>query len=103
MIPAPADRIDPAPLTPKKRRVRLQLEGLVQGVTGKTPKWNETNPAWDEVFLTYHPNGDYPYGSSQWFHADAWLDANGVIFVLIQAAAILTLISMLHGINSTKE
>jgi hypothetical protein len=53
-------------------------EGLVQGVSGESPKWNETHAAWDEVFLTYHPNGDYPYGSSQWFHTDAWLDANGV-------------------------
>ena len=57
---------------------RAMAEGIVQGVTGKSPKWNETNPVWDEVILTYHPNGDYPYGSSQWFHKDAWLDANGV-------------------------
>lgn len=57
---------------------RAMAEGIVQGVTGKSPSWNELNPAWDEVFLTYHPNGDYPYGSSQWFHEDVWLDANGV-------------------------
>jgi hypothetical protein len=57
---------------------RAMAEGMVFGATGKSPKWNERDPAWDEVFLTYHPNGDYPYGSSQWFHADAWLDAHGV-------------------------
>jgi hypothetical protein len=57
---------------------RAMAEGLVKGVSGKSVKWNEKNPAWDEVFCTYHPNGDYPYGSSQWFHEDEWLDANGV-------------------------
>lgn len=57
---------------------RAMAEGIVQGVTGQTPKWNEPHPAWDEVFITYHPNGDVPYGSSQWFHEDVWQDANGV-------------------------
>ncbi|WP_346857812.1 DUF4038 domain-containing protein [uncultured Draconibacterium sp.] len=57
---------------------RAMAEGIVQGVTGETPAWNEVHPAWDEVFFTYHPNGDSPYGSSQWFHEDAWQDANGV-------------------------
>ncbi len=57
---------------------RAMAEGLLNGVTGKSAKWNESNKAWDELLITYHPNGDYPYGSSQWFHKDAWLDANGV-------------------------
>jgi len=57
---------------------RAMAEGIIKGTTGKSPKWNESHPAWDEVFMTYHPNGDYPYGSAQWFHKDAWLDANGV-------------------------
>ncbi len=57
---------------------RAMAEGIAQGVTGKSPAWNEKHPAWDEVFLTYHPNGDYPYGSAQWFHEDVWQDANGV-------------------------
>ncbi|PKA97870.1 collagenase-like protein with putative collagen-binding domain [Flavobacteriaceae bacterium MAR_2009_75] len=57
---------------------RAMAEGIVSGVTGKSPAWNEQNPAWDEVLLTYHPNGDYPYGSSQWFHNDVWQDVNGV-------------------------
>jgi len=57
---------------------RAMAEGIGRGVTGKDLKWNKTNPAWDDVFMTYHPNGDYPYGSAQWFHEDVWLDANGV-------------------------
>ena len=57
---------------------RAMAEGIVQGVTGQKPAWNEKSPAWDEVFMTYHPNGDSPYGSSQWFHEDAWQDANGM-------------------------
>lgn len=57
---------------------RAMAEGIVNGVTGESPKWNEKREAWDQVFMTYHPNGDAPYGSSQWFHEDAWQDANGV-------------------------
>jgi hypothetical protein len=57
---------------------RAMAEGIVNGTTGQAPTWNEEHSAWDEVFFTYHPNGDYPYGSSQWFHEDAWQDANGV-------------------------
>ncbi len=57
---------------------RAMAEGIVKGATGQSPAWNEKSPAWDEVFFTYHPNGDAPYGSSQWFQQDAWLDANGV-------------------------
>ncbi|MFG6686474.1 DUF4038 domain-containing protein [Mariniflexile sp. HNIBRBA6329] len=57
---------------------RAMAEGIVKGATGKNPSWNEKNPAWDAVFMTYHPNGDSPYGSSQWFHEDAWQDVNGV-------------------------
>ncbi|KXI26772.1 apiosidase-like domain-containing protein [Paraglaciecola hydrolytica] len=57
---------------------RAMAEGLARGVTGKKVAWNKANPAWDELFMTYHPNGDAPYGSSQWFHNDAWLDVNGV-------------------------
>ena len=57
---------------------RAMAEGIVYGVTGQKAAWNEKISAWDEVFFTYHPNGDSPYGSSQWFHEDAWQDANGV-------------------------
>jgi hypothetical protein len=57
---------------------RAMAEGIVEGVTKQKPAYNEKSKAWDEVFFTYHPNGDYPYGSSQWFHKDEWQDANGV-------------------------
>lgn len=57
---------------------RAMAEGIVYGVTGQKAALNEKSGAWDKVFFTYHPNGDYPYGSSQWFHEDAWQDANGV-------------------------
>ncbi len=57
---------------------RAMAEGLVQGVTGQQPAWNEAHPAWDELLLTYHPDGDPSQNSSQWFHEDPWLTANGV-------------------------
>lgn len=57
---------------------RAMAEGIVNGVTGKNPAWNEDHSAWDEVFLTYHPDGDASFNSSTWFHSDLWLDANGV-------------------------
>jgi len=57
---------------------RAMAEGIVQGATGENPGWDERKQAWNEVFITYHPNGDAPYGSAQWFHSDPWLDANGV-------------------------
>jgi len=57
---------------------RSMAEGLVAGATGAQPGWNEEHAAWDELFLTYHPDGDAAFNSSNWFHGDAWLDANGV-------------------------
>lgn len=57
---------------------RSMAEGIINGITGKAAAWYEKSPSWNEAFFTYHPNGDAPYGSSQWFHNDAWLDANGV-------------------------
>lgn len=57
---------------------RAMAEGIVHGITDESPAWNEKHPAWEQVFFTYHPNGDAPYGSSQWFHQDIWQDVNGV-------------------------
>jgi hypothetical protein len=57
---------------------RSMAEGILQGASGTTLSWDTASDAWDEVFISYHPNGDYPYGSAQWFHSDPWLDANGV-------------------------
>lgn len=57
---------------------RAMAEGIVHGVTGESPAWNQVHPAWDQVFMTYHPDGDAHANSSSWFHQDVWLDANGV-------------------------
>lgn len=57
---------------------RAMAEGIVHGVTGESPAWNQPDPAWDRVLMTYHPNGDAFDNSSSWFHHDVWLDANGV-------------------------
>lgn len=62
----------------KRHVFRAMSEGIAKGVTGQSPKWNEKHPAWDDVFMTYHPNGDSWFNSSTWFHGDAWLDVNGV-------------------------
>jgi hypothetical protein len=57
---------------------RAMAEGIAQGVTGKKANWNQKSPVWDQVFMTYHPDGDSWDNSSKWFHTDAWMDANGV-------------------------
>lgn len=62
----------------KRDIFRAMAEGIAQGVTGQRPKWNEKHQAWKKVFITYHPDGDAHDNSSNWFHSDAWLTANGV-------------------------
>lgn len=57
---------------------RAMAEGIAQGVTGQQPAWNEAHPAWNELFMTYHPDGAASLNSSEWFHEDAWMTANGV-------------------------
>ena len=57
---------------------RALAEGIVHGVTGQSPAWNQISSAWDQVFMTYHPDGDADFNSSNWFQEDVWLDANGV-------------------------
>ena len=57
---------------------RAMAEGIGKGVTGKNLIWNKADPAWDKIFMTYHPDGDAADNSSDWFHTDAWLDANGI-------------------------
>jgi len=57
---------------------RAMAEGIAHGVTGQQPRWNENHPAWKDVFISYHPDGDALDNSSKWFHAEAWLTANGV-------------------------
>jgi hypothetical protein len=55
---------------------RLFAEGLARGVTGKSVNWNQKSEAWDELFITYHPDGRPMMNSSEWFHQDVWLDFN---------------------------
>lgn len=53
---------------------RAMAEGILKGVTGETAAWNEASPLWDDVLMTYHPDGSPMKNSSRWFHQDAWLD-----------------------------
>ena len=62
----------------KRYIFRAMAEGIGEGVTGKKLAWNRPDPAWNKLFMTYHPDGDATDNSSKWFHEDAWLDANGV-------------------------
>lgn len=57
---------------------RAIAEGLGQGATGRRLQWNQKDAGWDELLLTYHPDGDPAYNSSNWFHRDVWLDFNGI-------------------------
>ena len=62
----------------KRPVFRAMAEGIVRGVTGRKAGWNKADPVWQQVFMTFHPDGDALDNSSNWFHQDAWLDANGV-------------------------
>ncbi len=57
---------------------RAMAEGIGQGATGRGLRWNRKDAGWDEMMMTYHPDGDPAYNSSNWFHGDAWLDFNGI-------------------------
>jgi hypothetical protein len=62
----------------KRSVFRSMAEGIALGVTGQKLAWNQASPAWKQVFMTYHPDGDAADNSSKWFHEDEWLTANGV-------------------------
>jgi hypothetical protein len=55
---------------------RSMAEGIGRGVTGEPLVWNEANPAWGELVMTYHSQRRDDPGSSIWFHDDAWLSFN---------------------------
>lgn len=57
---------------------RAMAEGIGQGATGRRLQWNREDAGWNEVMMTYHPDGDPAYNSSNWFHSDVWLDFNGI-------------------------
>lgn len=56
---------------------RRMAEGLAQGVTGKACRYDEPDPAWQELVITYHPcfevaTGEYS-SMSYWTDDEAWL------------------------------
>ncbi|MEM9674738.1 MAG: DUF4038 domain-containing protein [Bacteroidota bacterium] len=55
---------------------RAMAEGILTGVTDKKVAWNAPSPLWDQVLMTYHPDGAPFLNSSTWFHTDPWLDFN---------------------------
>jgi hypothetical protein len=57
---------------------RAMAEGIGQGATGRKLQWNQKDEGWDALMMTYHPDGNPAYNSSNWFHSDAWLDFNGI-------------------------
>lgn len=57
---------------------RAMAEGIAQGITGKQAVWNQPHSAWEEMVISFHPDGDPGANSSTWFHEDAWLTTNGV-------------------------
>ncbi|MBN1670088.1 MAG: DUF4038 domain-containing protein [Kiritimatiellae bacterium] len=60
------------------RKVTERLaEGIVKGVSGVSGEWDQPDPAWDTVLMTYHPRGGN-CSSGMWFHGMPWLDFNMV-------------------------
>lgn len=57
---------------------RAMAEGVGLGVTGFELRHDQPAPAWDQVLITYHPDGDPKFNSAEFFHAEPWLDANGI-------------------------
>lgn len=55
---------------------RLLAEGLLKGATGQNAKWDKESELWDEILMTYHPDGNPMVNSSKWFNNDPWLDFN---------------------------
>jgi hypothetical protein len=74
--PVYINSICPAPGCDFRPVWRALAEGVGTGVAGTPLAWNRA-AGWDRLLMTYHPRRR-DYGSSQWFHNDAWLDVNGV-------------------------
>jgi len=60
---------------------RAQAEGILKGYTGCTscPSWNQPDPLWDEILMTYH-GSKYKVGnrvSQFWGSEDVWLNIDG--------------------------
>ncbi len=56
---------------------REMAEGIALGVTNTTAeiKYNNNDPRWENVFMTYHPNRGW--SSSDDFASDYWIDFHG--------------------------
>ena len=57
---------------------RSMAEGIGRGVTGQALTWAGVHSGWDQVLMTYQATRRDDPGSSRWFHADPWLDFNGI-------------------------
>jgi hypothetical protein len=53
---------------------RAMAEGVADGVNGESAFDGAAD--YETTFMTFHPSGGAT--SSQWFHADSWIDANGM-------------------------
>lgn len=63
-----------------RRLWRLMAEGLAKGVLGKELKWNENDPAWSDMLITYHTScfgNPLRYSTTDyWTDEDAWIRFN---------------------------
>jgi hypothetical protein len=57
---------------------RSMAEGIGRGVTDQALTWDRVHSGWDQLLMTYQATRRDDPGSSRWFHADAWLDFNGI-------------------------
>ncbi len=68
---------------------RRMAEGLAKGVTGKDLKYNQPDPAWEDLLLTYHACHEMETGEcstmSYWTDEEAWIR-----FIMLQSGHGLT-------------
>jgi hypothetical protein len=62
---------------------RRMAEGLLQGVTGRSCRYDDPDPAWQELLIAYHPcfelaTGEYS-SMSYWTDEEAWLSVVAVL------------------------
>ncbi|MFT4214102.1 MAG: DUF4038 domain-containing protein [Microbacterium sp.] len=63
---------------------RRLAEGIAEGATGHSARWNEPSPVWDRMLMTYHTCFETETGEfstmSYWTDEEAWID-----FILLQS------------------
>ena len=56
---------------------RLMAEGLAKGILGRDLKWNEPDPDWEKLLITYHTNYEMETGACStmcyWTDEEAWI------------------------------